>query len=312
MIYLQNLIKEIILYTMKKELKNYFLLPFNILSRISPELNMRILFRIKCGYSLNLKNPTTYNEKLNWLKLYYRNDLLPKCADKFKARDYIIGKGYGEYLPKLYWHGEKPEEIPFDMLPNSFVIKSTSGSGNNIIVHDKNKLDIKKVKGKINKWLKEKYLPAYGEWHYEKIKPSIIVEQFLSDGTNEVPADYKLFCFNGLNGGVMCTAVDIDRFIGHRRLIYSDDWKYLADVDFGFDNAGKDLIPKPVCYERMCEIAKDLAQPFPHCRVDFFVIKDKLYIGEITFFNGAGFDKVSPREYNIKMGEAILLPTKNK
>ena len=296
---------------MDKKVKSLLLTPFNILYRVSPELEIKFLYFLKMHERINLECPRTYNEKLNWLKLYYRNDLMPKCADKFLARDYIAEKGYGEYLPNLYWHGEKPEDIPFDILPDGFVIKSTSGSGNNIIVHNKTELDIPSTIKTIRKWMKEKYLIAYGEWHYEKIKPSIIVEQLLSDGKNEVPADYKLFCFNGLKGGVMCTAVDIDRFVGHRRLIYSEDWKYLADVDFGFDNAGKDLITKPVCYEKMCEIAKDLAQPFPHCRVDFFVIKGNFYIGEITFFNGAGFDKVSPRDYNVKMGDALLLPSKN-
>lgn len=296
---------------MDKNIKSFFLTPLSLLYRVSPESEIKLLYFLKLHEKLNLKSPRSYNEKLNWLKLYYRNALMPKCADKFIARDYITGKGYGEFLPKLYWHGDNPKEIPFDTLPDSFVIKSTSGSGNNIIVHDKANLDIHSTVNTIKKWMKEKYLIAYGEWHYEKIKPSIIVEEFLSDGKNEVPADFKLFCFNGLEGGVLCTAVDIDRFKGHRRLIYSDEWKYLANVDFGFDNAGEDLIPKPVCYERMCEIAKDLAQPFPHCRVDFFVIGSRFYIGEITFFNGAGFDRVSPVEYNIKMGDALLLPPKN-
>ncbi len=297
---------------MDKNVKSLLLFPLNILYRVSPVLEIKFLYFLKMHEKINLECPRTYNEKLNWLKLYYRNDLMPKCADKYLARDYIEEKGYGKYLPNLYWHGEKPEEIPFDTLPDSFVIKSTSGSGNNIIVHNKAELDIPSTIKTIKKWMMEKYLIAYGEWHYEKIKPSIIVEELLSDGKNEVPADYKLFCFNSLMGGVMCTAVDIDRFIGHRRLIYSEDWKYLADVDFGFDNAGEDLIPKPACYDKMCEIAKDLAQPFPHCRVDFFVINNKFYIGEITFFNGAGFDRVSPLEYNIKMGDALLLPSRNK
>lgn len=297
---------------MDKKEKSLLLTPLSILYRVSPVLEIKFLYFLKMHEKLNLKSPRTYNEKLNWLKLYYRNELMPKCADKFQAREYITGKGYGEFLPKLYWHGDSPNEIPFDTLPNSFVIKSTSGSGNNIIVHNKANLNIPSTVNTIKKWMKEKYLIAYGEWFYEKIKPSIIVEEFLSDGKNEVPADFKLFCFNGLKGGVLCTAVDIDRFKGHRRLIYSDKWEYLANVDFGFDNAGEDLIAKPPCYERMCEVAKDLAQPFPHCRVDFFVIGSRFYIGEITFFNGAGFDRVSPVEYNIQMGDALILPEKNK
>ena len=119
---------------MRKELKNRLLMPFNLLSKVAPVLNMKLLFRLKCGYKLDLKHPTTYNEKLNWLKLYYRNDLMPRCADKYAARGYIEEAGFGQYLPKLFWHGTDVDKIPFEELPDRFVIKSTSGSGNNIIV----------------------------------------------------------------------------------------------------------------------------------------------------------------------------------
>ena len=296
---------------MNKQLKNLILTPFNLLYRISPKAEIKFLYRLKCHKKLNLERPTTYNEKLNWLKLYYRNDLMPICADKFSARGYIEKAGYGEYLPRLYWHGYKAEDIPFDTLPNSFVLKSTSGSGNNIVVHDKSKLNLDATKKQVNKWLKEKYLIGYGEWHYEKIKPSIIVEELLSDGINFVPADFKFFCFNNCNekrGTVGCIAVDLDRYAGHRRLIFDSEWNYLSDVDFGFDNKSENDIPKPEKYDEMCEVATKLSEPFPHCRVDFFVLGDRFFIGEITFFNGAGFDLISPHEYNIKMGNWILLP----
>lgn len=295
---------------MNKTIKNLLLTPFNILYRISPKADIKLLFRLKCHKKLDLKNPKTYNEKLNWLKLYYRNELMSICADKFSARSYIEGAGYGSYLPKLYWHGEKAEDIPFEELPESFVIKSTSGSGNNIIVHNKAELDIPAVKKQISKWLKEKYLIAYGEWHYEKIKPSIIVEELLSDGVNFVPADYKFFCFNNCDekrGMVGCIAVDLDRYNGHKRLIFDSEWNYLPDVDFGFDNKSETEVEKPSMYDEMCEVANALAKPFPTSRIDFFVLKDRFYIGEITFFNGAGFDVISPYDYNIKMGSWINL-----
>ena len=141
---------------MDKNIKSIFLTPLSLLYRVSPESEIKLLYFLKLHEKLNLKSPRSYNEKLNWLKLYYRNALMPKCADKFLARDYITGKGYGEFLPKLYWHGDTPKEIPFDSLPDSFVIKSTSGSGNNIIVHDKAKLDIPSTVNTIKKWMKEK------------------------------------------------------------------------------------------------------------------------------------------------------------
>lgn len=183
---------------MNKKIKNFILAPFNLLYRINPELEIRILYRLKCKQKLDLNNPTTYNEKINWMKLYDHNELMPICADKFSARSYIEKAGFGEYLPKLYWHGTEPQLIPFASLPESFVIKSTSGSGNNIIVHDKSKLKMDKAIAQMHKWLKEKYLPAYGEWHYGEIKPSIIVEELLSDGENFVPIDYKFMCFNNI------------------------------------------------------------------------------------------------------------------
>ena len=167
---------------MNTRLKKLLLFPFNILYRISPKAELSLLYRLKCKSKLDWKQPKTYLEKLNWMKLYYRNDLMPICADKFLAREYIEKQGYGEYLPKLLWEGFDPEQIPFDELPQAFVIKSTSGSGNNIICKDKATLDKGTIIKKLKKWLKEKYLPCYGEWHYEKIKPRIIIEEYISDG----------------------------------------------------------------------------------------------------------------------------------
>lgn len=293
---------------MNTNLKKLILFPFNILYRISPKAELSLLYRLKCKSKLNLKDPKTYLEKLNWMKLYYRNDLMPICADKYLAREYIEKKGYGMYLPKLLWEGLDPNEIPFEALPNSFVIKSTTGSGNNIICKDKSTLDKKKTIAKLKKWLKEKYLPCYGEWHYEKIKPRIIIEEYLSDGQHFVPMDYKLFCFNGLDkGDVGCIAIDSGRYIDHRRNIYDADFKYMQHVSFNFNRDENLVIECPDVYPEMRRIAHDLAQPFPHVRVDFFVIGDKFFIGELTFFNGAGFDMITPHEYNLQMGSWIRL-----
>lgn len=296
---------------MNKKLKNLILTPFNYLYHINPVLETKLLYLLKNKRRLDLDNPKTYNEKLQWLKLYYRNDLMPRCADKFTARSYIEEKGYGEYLPKLYWHGASPEEIPFDTLPNEFVIKSTSGSGNNIIVREKQLIDIESTKREIRKWMKERYLVAYGEWHYSKIKPTIIIEELLSDGIHDVPMDFKMFCFNNYSRTVFCTAVDMDRFYSHKRAIYNNEWKFLSNVRMKFDNGGKDCIPQPVQYDKMLKIASDLSKPFPHARIDFFVIGGGIYIGEITFFNGAGYDMVTPDAYNKAMGDCIKLPDKN-
>ena len=153
-------------------------------------------------------------------------------------------------------------------------------------------------------------MPCYGEWHYEKIKPRIIIEEYLSDGEHFVPMDYKLFCFNGLDAGdVGCIAVDLGRYIDHRRNIYDADFCFLKNVSFNFKQDTETKIVPPKMYTQMREIAHTLAKPFPHVRVDFFVVGERFYIGELTFFNGAGFDMITPYEYNVQMGDWILLPT---
>lgn len=293
---------------MNKQLKKTLLIPFNFLYVISPKFELSLLYRLKCKTKMNWDNPKTYLEKLNWMKLYYRNELMPKCADKFLARAYVEEKGYGEYLPKLLWEGFDPAKIPFEDLPDSFVIKSTSGSGNNIICRDKTALDRKKTVKQLKKWLKEKYLPCYGEWHYEHIVPRIIIEEYISDGEHLVPADYKLFCFNGIKKSVGCVAVDLGRYVEHKRNIYDAEFRFLPEVSFNFKCDYEVNISRPVMFEKMREIAHNLAEPFPHVRVDFFVVGEKLYIGELTFFNGAGFDMITPNSYNIQMGDWILLP----
>lgn len=297
---------------MNIQLKKLLLLPFNALYQISPKAELSLLYRLKCKSKLNWDAPKTYLEKLNWMKLYYRDELMPKCADKFLARSYIEEKGYGEHLPELLWEGFDPEQIPFDELPDAFVIKSTTGSGNNIICTDKSDLDRKKTVKQLKKWLKEKYLPCYGEWHYEHIVPRIVIEEYICDGEHFVPIDYKMFCFNGLPDKVGCVAVDMGRYVDHRRNIYDADFQFLPDVSFDFERDYTANIQRPLMYEKMREIARDLAEPFPHLRVDFFVIGERFYIGELTFFNGAGFDMIAPASYNVQMGDWIVLPGKDK
>ena len=146
--------------------KNVILTPFNILYKFSPKLTLEILFRLKLGYPLNLDDPQTYNAKLQWIKLYDHNPLMPKCCDKYAVREYIESKGYGNLLNKLICQGFDPAQIPFDELPDRFVIKVTHGSTFNIICTDKSKLDREDVIKKCRKWLKAKFLPCYGEWSY--------------------------------------------------------------------------------------------------------------------------------------------------
>ena len=151
---------------MNTDLKNIMLTPFNILYKINSEFELKIMFYLKQGYKLNLKNPKTYSEKLQWIKLNDKNELMPICADKYLVRQYVKDCGCGKILNDLLWQGFDANDIPFDNLPDKFVIKTTHGSTHNIICKDKNKLNRKNTIKQLNKWLKQKYLLCYGEWFY--------------------------------------------------------------------------------------------------------------------------------------------------
>ena len=286
-------------------LKNVILTPFNLLYRVSPKLTLQILFRLKVGYPLNLDDPKTYNEKLQWIKLYDHNPLMPKCCDKFLVRDYVKSKGCGEILNELLWEGFDPKEIPFDDLPKKFVIKATHGSTFNIICTDKSKLDRKETISKCQKWLKTKFLLAYGEWYYGCEKPRIIVEKYLDNLTGMLPEDYKVFCFNGEPAYV---AVDTDRSTQHKRNFYDLEWNFLSDVNTHFDHDTP--IEKPTELDALLKYARILSESFHHVRVDFYIIKGQIIFGELNFANGAGFSPIRPVSFDYKLGSLLHLPNK--
>jgi hypothetical protein len=294
---------------MNDALKNKLLMPMNLLYKLDPETELKILFFLKKRYKLNLSNPVTYSEKLNWIKLYDKNELIPLCADKYTVRRYVEDCGYKEILTDLFWEGFDANEIPFDKLPQQFVIKVTHGSGFNIICRNKDNLNIKHTIKQLNKWLKQKYLLCYGEWFYGKVRPRIIIEKFLSEDGDTVPDDYKLYYFNNINGsrGVGFTGLHTDRFTHHKMTLYDADWNKMTGVTWGYPFE-QSYQPKPKHYDEMVEIAKNLAKPFPHARIDFYVIRDKLYLGEITFTCSSGYARIKPYDFDAKLGSWIKLP----
>lgn len=288
-------------------LKRVLVSPFNLVYKLTPKFTVKVLFAMKNMYWPNIDNPSTYCEVINWMKFNYFHSMIPFCTDKYMAREYITKCGYGDHLPTLLWNGYNPEDIPFSELPDKYVIKITNGSGRNIICTSNEEIDIIQVKSRLSAWLNTEYLPAYGEWFYGIVKPRIIIEEFLGLAeSNTPPPDYKMFYFNNLNGGdVGLTAVDTDRFTLHRRTIYDKDWQVIREAAFDFPTELDHLVEKPVCYDEMIQCVKVLSKPFLHVRVDFYVIKDRFYVGELTFMNGAGFDRITPRWLDAKMGSWI-------
>lgn len=298
---------------MNNNLKNLLLTPMNILYKISPATELKILFFLKKGYKLNLSDPVTFNEKLNWIKLYDKNELIPVCADKYMVRRYVEECGYKELLNDLLWEGFDAREIPFDKLPPQFVIKVTHGSGLNIICKNKADLNIKHTVKRLNRWLKQKYLLCYGECFYGKVRPRIIIEQFLSEDGVAVPDDYKLYYFNNINGqgDVGFTGVHKGRFAHHTMTLYDADWNRMEGVSYGYPfETGLQAQPKH--YAEMVEITRVLAQPFLHARVDFYIIRDRLYLGEITFTCSSGYARIKPYEFDVKLGSWIRLPAQSR
>lgn len=263
---------------------------------------LSFIFRSRMGYWMDWKNPKTFNEKLQWLKVYDRNPLYTKLVDKYEVRKYIAEKIGEEYLIPLLGVWDNVNDIDFEKLPNQFVLKCTHDSGSVIICKNKQDFNIRETKIKLSKALRIKYYTLSREWPYKKVKPRIIAEQFLHDEIGEDIKDYKIFCFNGQSKYVQ---VDIDRFTNHQRNIFNLMWEK-QDFNIALEQSPKN-IEKPYCLENMIQSSNLLSTGIPHVRCDWYEIRGKLFFGEMTFFHGAGFEKFSPIEWDNKFGDLIDL-----
>lgn len=293
---------------MNYELKNILLAPMNLLYKISPRIELQVMFYLKQGYKLNLENPQTYNEKLNWQKIYYHNPLMSKCSDKFLVRKYVDSCGYASILNELIWEGFDVEAIPFKQLPSAFVIKVTHGSGFNIICKEKTNIDILKIKKQLKKWLNTKYIKCYGECWYGREKPRIIVEKYLTNKDHKPLFDYKFFCYDGEPKYVY---VDTWKNGAHHINMYDINFNLLRNVSLGYPTDFSDDIIKPENYNDMIAIARSLSAGFPHVRIDLYNINKQIIFGEMTFSKGAGFDRILPYEFDLEMGKDFKLVKMN-
>ena len=268
---------------------------------------IKLQYRIKLKRKLNLKDPKRYTEKIQWYKLYYRNPVMMECVDKYGVRKYIEKKGLGNILNQLYQVVDRPEEINFDQLPDKFVIKTTNGSGTNILVKEKKTLNIAETKKKLNDFLNMAEASAGREWAYGGSSKKIIVEELLEDNSNKDKgiSDYKFLCFNGKPVYVV---YDKDRFSDHKRNFYDVNWNYVkVDSDFP---CFEDSVKKPENYEKMVEIASVLSRDFPAVRVDLYNIEGKIYFGELTFYPWSGYVQYTPDSFDFELGKYFVLPEK--
>ena len=268
---------------------------------------LRMAYFAFIGKRLNLDNPQTFNEKLQWLKLYNRRPEYTMMVDKYLVRDYIAKTIGEEYLIPLLGVWDDPDEIDFEALPNQFVLKCNHNSGLGMcICKDKSKLDIKKVREELRRGLKQDYYLTSREWPYKNVPRKIICEQYMDDGSGELK-DYKFMCFDG---AVKCSFVCSDRFNtnGLRVTFFDKDWKVMP-FERHYPKA-EDPIERPQSYDEMIILAEKLSGGIPFVRADFYEISSRPFFGELTFFPGSGYEEFTPEEWDAKLGRWIILPEK--
>lgn len=265
-------------------------------------------FRILMNKNLNLENPKTFNEKLQWLKLFNRNTLYTKLVDKYEVKQYVSKILGDEYIIPTIGVWDSDKDIDFSKLPNQFVLKCTHNSGLGMFIcKDKKKINYKKVRNGLKKGLNENYYLSGREWPYKNVKPRIIAEQYMEDKLGGL-VDYKFFCFNGY---VDCVMVCIDRHINDPKFYFFDDkWNLLRINQRGKDAAKDFTLEKPKNLEKMFEIASKLSKNIPFVRIDLYECNEKIYFGEYTFFPQSGFDENLLPETDLYFGNLITLENK--
>ena len=305
--------------SLSKKIKKYVLHPLNISKyfsvrkmkgnygkKLSDEEYIAKMFKLKLGYDIDLSNPKTFNEKLNYLKLNYRKPILTKMVDKHEAKRIVSDIVGEQFVVKEYGLFDKADDIEFDILPNEFVLKTTHFSGGVIICKDKEKFDSKAATEKLNKLLKQNYYYNCREWPYKDIEPKVIVEKYITDGINDVLPVYKFFCFDGKP--VLLQAIKNDKQKTETIDYFDMDWNML-ELRQNYPNSDTPL-NKPINFEEMKEIAERLSKGFPFIRVDLYSVNGKTLFSEFTFFSDAGFERFYPEEWDEKLGAMIKISDK--
>lgn len=276
---------------------------------IPDKIYLKLMYRHRMKKKLNLKKPQTFNEKLQWLKLYNRNPEYTKMVDKYEAKKYvadIIGEEY--IIPTLgVWNNV--EDIEFESLPNQFVLKCTHDSGGVIICKDKKNFNIENAKKKLKDSLKQNFYYKGREWPYKNVKPRIIAEKFMYDENTEDLNDYKFMCFNGQ---VKCSFTCTERrsSSGLKVTFFDKEWHKMP-FERHYPSSNKE-IKKPINYDLMLRISEKLSQDMDFVRVDLYEINGKVYFGELTFFPGCGMEEFIPDKWDNILGSWLALPKKGE
>ena len=300
-------IKKGIRFIFDRDFRFYFLFRKGILKKISTEKLLKHHYRLNFGKKLNLENPVTYTEKLQWLKLYDHRPEYTEMVDKYGVKKYVAEKIGEQYVIPLLGVWESVDDIDFDLLPERFVLKTTHDSGGIVTCKDKSNLNISTVKRKLGYFMKRNYYDYSREWPYKNVKHRIIAEEYMEDSTLGELRDYKFFTFGGVP-----KVLYIAQGRGKGEPTVAD----FFDMDFNHlpFTIDHDMAPasprKPQCFEEMKELAAKLSEGTPQLRVDFYEVDGKVYFGEMTFFHCSGLVPFHPEEWDKVFGDWVKLPEK--
>lgn len=282
-----------------------------LLSRVAPLVKndrqyLKWKFRFSMGYPIDFDNPQTFYEKLQWLKLYNRKPEYSVLVDKYEVKKYVSNVIGDEYVIPTLGVWDKVEDIDWEKLPNQFVLKCTHDSGGIVICRDKSSFDKNKAIQRLSRSLKINYYWQNREWPYKNVQHRIIAEDLLDEGNGLSPKDYKVLTFNGK---AKLIEVITGRFTDHlAQDIYDINWNKTNITQGSFGKVSDIVIERPQVFDEMIRLSEKLAKGIPHVRIDWYIVKGRLYFGEITFFDGSGFDPWDRYEDDLLMGSWITLP----
>lgn len=285
-----------------KKIMSFFVTRFFV--NLNDESYLKLWYFSKTLKKLDLDNPKTFNEKLQWLKLNDRNPLYTKLVDKYLVKEYIAEKIGEKYIIPTLGVWDRFEDIDFEELPDQFVLKCTHDSGSVIICRDKSQLDLEDASKKLTAGLAKNYYMYTREYVYKDIQPRIIAEKYMVDESGTELKDYKFFCFGGqpelmlLSSGRNAGNIKVDFFdMGMKKLPFEVQYPN-SNIDYS----------EPEGFDVMKMLAQQLSADIPHVRVDFYNINGEIYFGEMTFYHGAGIYQFNPEEWNKTLGDMIKLP----
>ena len=298
-----------------KRSKLYYLTHPNVaisafLAKVSDKYALKQQWQSIMGYPLDFENPQSYNEKLQWLKVYDRNPLYTTLVDKYLVKKWVAEKVGEQYVIPTLAVYKSVQEIDIDKLPNQFVLKCNHDSGSTCICRDKKNFDYKAALKKLDKALKSNYYYQVREWAYKDVRPLIIAEPYIEDQISHDQPDYKFFCFNGVVK-YLFVATERNAVNSETKFDFFDTHFNHIDVTNGHPNAETPL-KKPECFEEMIRLASILSQNIPHVRVDLYQINGKVYFGEMTMYHFSGTMPFDPIDFDYEMGKCLILPQKNR